>query len=149
MLIRYVASLKPATMVLWCYLLWYLVTVVNHFDPSWRLWLNALGISALVGTALVLSVGLASLRSGSRWIPFRLFLMPFCVSSFASLIKGKGFLLVLPPTRLELLQSLGACAAFLTIVFSIQALERHHRARRLARDAPIAGANASSTTAES
>ena len=27
----------------------------------------------------------------------RLFLMPFCVSSFSQLIKGKGFVLVFPP----------------------------------------------------
>ena len=34
---------------------------------------------------------------GDRWQIFRLFLMPFCVSSFAALVKDAGFLLVFPP----------------------------------------------------
>lgn len=46
--------------------------------------------------------------------------MPFCVSSFASLIKGKGFLLVIPPTLTELATSLGACVAFIILVVVIK-----------------------------
>jgi hypothetical protein len=107
-------------MVLWCYLIWYVVTVVHHFDPSPRIWLNSLGISAVIGTALLLSL------SGGRnpWETFRLFLMPFCVSSFSSLIKGQGFILVVPPRLSELTVSLTACAGFLAIVFFIKRLTR-------------------------
>ena len=126
-MLRYLASLPPAMMVLWCYLIWYLVTVVNHFDPSPRLWLNAVGISVLVGAALVLSVGVSSLRKSSKWTTFRLFLMPFCVSSFASLIKGKGFLLVIPPTLSERIASFGACMAFILIVMGVKAATRQQR----------------------
>ncbi len=123
-LIRYFANLKPSMAVLWCYLIWYLVTVTNHFDPAWRLWLNSLGISLLIGTALVLSVGAASLRSTGKWTVFRLYLMPFCVSSFASLIKGQDFMLVLPPTAAERWQSFGACLAFLGWVAAVKAWAR-------------------------
>lgn len=121
--VRYLASLKAPTLVLWCYLIWYLVTVAHHFDPSPRLWLNSVGISLLIGTALVLSVGVQSMRTASRWVPFRLFLMPFCVSSFASLIKGQGFVLVLPPARAELVISVGMCGAFLLAVALVQFID--------------------------
>ena len=113
---RYLAGIRAPRMVLWCYLIWYLVTVAHHFDPSPRLWLNSLGIAAVIGTALLLSL------NGSRnpWETFRLFLMPFCVSSFSSLIKGQGFFLVIPPAPSELAVSLSACAAFLVAVFLLK-----------------------------
>jgi hypothetical protein len=64
---RYLVALPPGKAVLWCYLLWYLSTAVHHFDPSPGLWLNALGLSVLIGIALTLSVG-GSLRfSANRW----------------------------------------------------------------------------------
>jgi hypothetical protein len=138
MLIRYLASLRPGMLVLWCYLIWYVVTVVNHFDPNPRLWLNSLGISGLIGAALVLSVGLEALRTAGPWAIVRLFLMPFCVSSFASLIKGKGFLLVIPPTGAEQAASFGACAAFLLLVAVIKGVTRPPRARPDASPEPSA-----------
>jgi hypothetical protein len=118
--IRYLSTIRTPRMVLWCYLIWYVVTVVHHFDPSPRIWLNSLGISAVIGTALLLSL------SGGRnpWETFRLFLMPFCVSSFSSLIKGQGFILVVPPRLSELTVSLIGCAVFLSTVFLIKRLTR-------------------------
>lgn len=130
MLIRYLRSLRPAMAVLWCYLIWYLVTVLNHFQPSPGLWLNSAGISLLIGTALVLSVGVASLRSSGGWSTFRLYLMPFCVSSFASLIKDQGFFLVIPPTPVEQIESLGACGAFLLTVAAAKAVSHRLAGRR-------------------
>lgn len=112
----YFASLGVGKTVLWCYLIWYLVTLANYFDPSPAIWLNSLGISAVVGLALLLSVGNASSRAADHWQTFRLFLMPFCVSSFSSLIKGQGFVLVLPPRLSELFMSLGLCLAFVLFV---------------------------------
>ena len=50
----------------------------------------------------------------------RLFLMPFCVSSFSQLIKGQGFVLVFPPDLREIAISLGACALFVTIVLLVK-----------------------------
>jgi hypothetical protein len=45
------------------------------------------------------------------WPTFRLFLTPFCVSSFASLVKGKGFVLVFSPRWEEMAVAAGLCAA--------------------------------------
>lgn len=56
--------------VLWCYLIWYLVVVCLYFDPAPTLWLNSLGISALIGTSLLLSVGNASRRLPEGWQVF-------------------------------------------------------------------------------
>ena len=54
----------------------------------------------------------------------RLFLMPFCVSSFSQLIKGKGFVLVFPPDLHEIAISLGACAAFVLLVWIVRRVAR-------------------------
>jgi hypothetical protein len=110
-LLRYFAHLPAGKQVLWCYLIWYLVTVVALFDPSPTLWLNSVGISAVIGFALQLSV--AKGAQTARWQTFRLFMMPFGVSSFASLIKGKGYVLVFPSDLQLLLISVAACGAFL------------------------------------
>ena len=116
----YFARLTASKIVLWCFLIWYASTVVHHFDAAPSIWLNALGISALIGVALYLSVREPGKPPPDRWTMLRLFLMPFCVSSFSQLIKGKGFLLVFPPSMRELAVSLGACAAFVAIVFLLK-----------------------------
>ena len=59
-------------------------------------------------------------RAPDRWTVVRLFLMPFCVSSFSQLIKGKGFVLVFPPSLHEIAISLAACAVFVAIVLAIK-----------------------------
>lgn len=119
-MIRYFAKISRGKVVLWCYLVWYLVTVYHHFDPSPRIWLNSLGISAVIGIALLLSVSRQPSSHTDHWQTFRLFLMPFCVSSFSSLIKGNGYILILPPQLNEQLHSIGACLLFLALVYSIK-----------------------------
>jgi hypothetical protein len=49
-----------------------------------------------------------------RWQLFRLYMAPFAVSSFAALVKGKGFILVVFPTPKENAIALGSCALFTT-----------------------------------
>jgi hypothetical protein len=110
-LVTYLSRLSNGKLVLWCYLVWYLSTVAHHFDPSPAIWLNSLGISAVIGVALMLSVSGGAARN-DPWQAFRLFAMPFCVSSFSSLIKGKGFLLVFPPSSSELAAAICACLLF-------------------------------------
>ena len=119
-MLRYFASLTAGKTILWCYLLWYLITVFNYFDPSPAIWLNSVGISAVIGFALVLSVGGSTLKDADRWQTFRLFLMPFCVSSFSSLIKGQGFILIIPPRATEQLVSVGVCVAFVVFVAALK-----------------------------
>jgi hypothetical protein len=98
--------------VLWCFLIWYIATVIHYFDPAPAIWLNALGISAIIGCALYLSVREPGRPPPDRWTTFRLFLMPFCVSSFSQLIKDRGFVLIFPPDVHEIAVALGACALF-------------------------------------
>ncbi len=111
--LRYFAGLRTPRLVLWCYLVWYLVTVAHEFSPSPRLWMNSLGISGVIGLALLLSV---SSSGRDSWQTFRLFLMPFCVSSFSGLIKDRGYFLIFPPDVAQLLLTTGTCAGFVLVV---------------------------------
>jgi hypothetical protein len=122
--LRYFANLTPGKIVLWCFLLWYLATVIHHFDPTPGIWLNALGISVIIGIALYLSVLEPGKARPDRWTVMRLFLMPFCVSSFSQLIKGQGFVLVFPPDVHEIAISLTACAGFVAAVLLIKRFTR-------------------------
>lgn len=110
-LLTYLGQLNAAKQILWCYLLWYGAIVVYYFDPTPELWLNAAGISLVIGIALNLSVDASPRRY--CWQTFRLFLTPFCVSSFASLIKDRGFFLIIPPDRQATLTGVILCTAFL------------------------------------
>jgi hypothetical protein len=122
--VRYLANLKAGKIILWCFFLWYLATVIQHFDATRAIWLNALGISAIVGCALYLSVREPGKPPPDRWTVLRLFMMPFCVSSFSALIKGKGFVLVFPPDVSEIAISLVGCAAFVAAVFVVKRVSR-------------------------
>ncbi len=75
--LQYLAKLSNGKLVLWCYLIWWASTVIHHFDPSPTLWLNSVGISAVIGVALILSVGGLSSATKDKWQTFRLFAMPF------------------------------------------------------------------------
>lgn len=121
-LIKYFSTITTGKVVLWCYLIWYLVTVFLRFDPSPNLWLNSAGISIVIGVGLLLSVSQSSDSRADRWQTFRLFLMPFCVSSFSSLIKGHGYILIFPSKTDELVLSIAACTVFIVFVITIKKL---------------------------
>lgn len=117
MLRRYLANLSTGRLILWCYLIWYLVVLVRYFDPSLRLWLTSLGLSAIIGFALYLSTVSGTNKVKLEfWQVFRLFLMPFCVSSFAALVKGKGFMLIFSPRIEEIGIAVGLCLGLCAIV---------------------------------
>jgi len=120
--LRYLAGLTAGRVLLWCYLLWYLVVLVRYFDPDPRLWLTSFGMSLIIGLALYVSTtSSAGVRGGlGFWPTVRLFMMPFCVSSFAALVKGKGFILVFSPNASDLLWGAGLCASFLATVFAVK-----------------------------
>jgi hypothetical protein len=107
--IRYFASLRVPKLALWCYLAWYLTMVANYFDPSPVIWLTALGMSALIGIALIFATKVQG-QGMDRWTKIRLFMFPFCVSSYSTLIKGKGFILIFPTHIRPLLTGLAVCA---------------------------------------
>ncbi|MEZ5529836.1 MAG: hypothetical protein R3E57_07870 [Porticoccaceae bacterium] len=123
-MIDYVINLTKGKIVLWCYLIWYLVTLNFYFDPSPRLWLNSLGISAVIGLALLLSVTRPPGARPDHWQTFRLFMMPFGVSSFSSLIKNQGFILIIPPRIEEQLATTGACLLFVALVLLVKRANR-------------------------
>jgi hypothetical protein len=123
---RYLRNLTPARAILWCYAIWYLLVLFRYFDANPRIWLTALGLSGIVGLALLMSTR-AALGSGSRlegWGIFRLFLMPFCVSSFAALVKGRGFVLIFPPSWAENIVGVCACAIFVAVTLALRRRER-------------------------
>ncbi len=118
--IRYFKNISNGKIVLWCYLIWYVVTLYYYFDSSLGIWLNSIGISIVIGIALMLSVSKSNSQQNDHWQTFRLFMMPFCVSSFSSLIKGQGFILIVPPKPIEQVTSVGACIIFLIFVFCVK-----------------------------
>src|SRR5437016_3930664 len=111
-LIPYLANLSKGRLILWCYFIWYLVVLVRYFDPSARLWLTSLGLSLIIGFALFVSTTAASENKVKLepWQIIRLFMMPFCVSSFSALVKGKGFVLIFSPDPKEILIAVALCA---------------------------------------
>lgn len=112
----YLAQLRTPKIILWCYLIWYAVMAKFYFDARLALWINSVGISVVIGTALILSVlPPGGIRAMDKWAVARLFMMPFCVSSFAALIKDQGFVVVFSPRLRENVIALGACALFVAV----------------------------------
>jgi hypothetical protein len=123
---RYLTNLSTGRLILWCYFIWYCVVLVRYFDPSVRLWLTSLGLSAIIGVALYLSTagsGTTKVKL-DRWQLFRLFLMPFCVSSFAALVKEEKFILIFSPRIQEVALAVALCVALCLIVFGLKQLQR-------------------------
>jgi hypothetical protein len=121
-LLRYLARLTIGRIILWCYAIWYAVNVTNHFDARPRLWLTSIGLSGIIGFALLISTRSSSTGTTTldRWQVFRLFLMPFCVSSFAALVKDAGYILVFPPGPKENLVGMAFVIAFVFVVYSLK-----------------------------
>ena len=118
-LIQYLYEIKLDKAILWCYLIWYVTVVCFHFDPSVKIWINSIGISAVIGTGLMLSVS-SSKGERDRWQAFRLYLMPFCVSSFSALIKDQGFIVFISPNIKETIVSVSCCVLFLLVILVVK-----------------------------
>jgi len=122
--LRYLAHLSTGRLILWCYLIWYLVVLVRYFDSNPRTWLTSVGLSVIIGFALYIS----STTHGNkleRWQIIRLFLMPFFVSSFAALVKGKNFVLIFSPDPREIFAALVLCGAFSGLVFLLKRVKKN------------------------
>jgi hypothetical protein len=118
----YFRRLSAPKTLLWCYLIWYAVAAFRYFDPNPGLWASSLGLGAIMGTALYLSTAYADRehRPLGHWPVFRFYLMPFCVSSFSQLIKGRGFVLIFHPDLAGNLTALASCATFLAFVLLLK-----------------------------
>jgi hypothetical protein len=126
-MIGYFARLSGPKLVLWCYLAWYVSIVACYFDPAPLLWLSSLGIAALIGIGLNFATRVPG-QGMERWVVFRLFMFPFCVSSYSALIKGKGFILLFPTERGPLLVGVTACAGMVGWRFLCRVLVREREA---------------------
>lgn len=113
----YLSELSLPRYVLWCYLLWWFGVAIPYFEPDLSLWSTCVGMSAIIGTGLYLSTAYAGAVRTTlpRWTVARLYMMPFCVSSFAALIKGRGFVLVFHPDWAGNAWPLAGCALLGTL----------------------------------
>jgi hypothetical protein len=120
-LVAYLRGLSTGRLILWCYFIWYVVVLAHYFEPRLRLWLTSLGLSVIIGVALYISTtaGTNNVKL-DRWQTFRLFLMPFCVSSFAALVKDDGFILIFSPRWQELALAAALCAVLCGVVFALK-----------------------------
>src|SRR5262249_53166264 len=116
-------DLTNGRIILWCYAVWYGANVANHFDARLQLWLTSVGLGVIIGTALWIST-----RSATRgttqldgWQIFRLYLMPFSVSSFAALVKDAGYILIFPSNLRENLIGFALMAGFVLLVWACKA----------------------------
>lgn len=125
-MIKYLAAVKTKIKILWCYLLWYLFFVVKYFDTDLYLWGCSLGISILVGFALNINAHESLwefLKFKDKWKTIRFFIIPFCVSSFPAVIKGKGFILFFSPKISENIVALLFCCLFWTSTYFFKKIE--------------------------
>ena len=122
-MVAYFASLKAPKLILWCYLAWYVAIVARYFDPMPTLWMSSIGIAAIIGFALTLATQQQGQRA-DRWVRFRLYLFPFCVSSYSALIKGKGFILLFPCEMRGLVGGIMACGLVVTVHLLCKFLRR-------------------------
>ncbi len=122
--ISYMKCLTLGRALLWCYLIWYLVMAAAYFDPAPSLWLTSAGLSLIIGCALILSLSGPQAMRLDRWQRFRMFCIPFCVSSFSALVKDRGFILIFSPQPAETGLAIAFCAAFLAIAGLVRVLAR-------------------------
>jgi hypothetical protein len=122
MVLRYLGNLSNGRLTLWCYFIWYLTVLIRYFDANPRLWGTSIGLAVIIGYALYVnttSTGKTRVRL-ERWQVVRLYLMPFCVSSFAALVKGKGFVLIFSPNPKEILVAIAACLLLVATVLLLR-----------------------------
>ncbi|MGY5355140.1 hypothetical protein [Wenyingzhuangia sp. IMCC45467] len=118
-IINYLKNIRTQKIILWCYLIWYITVISIYFTPSLKLWSSAIGISSIIGFALVLSTNQQGAKQDT-WSKIRLFVFPFCVSSYSATIKDYDFILLFPSNTHHLLIASLACLLFLTIVFCVK-----------------------------
>ena len=115
----YFKNLCTAQYLLWSYFIWYLTIITFHFDNDPEIWFSALGISIIIGIALVLSTTCWPIEIKKLNVrqTLRLFIIPFCVSSYATLIKGQGFTFIFPPEIKTSSIAVLAIIVFITFLF--------------------------------
>jgi hypothetical protein len=119
-LFAYLKTLNTPRIVLWCYLIWYLAMAGFYFDPAPGIWLTSIGLSIIIGISLELSSRVSGAPRARGWTLFRLYLTPFCVSSFAALVKDRGFILIFSPVLMETGLAIAGCVGFWLMVLLLR-----------------------------
>lgn len=122
--LKYFKNITTQKIILWCYLVWYLTIISIYFEASLKLWTSSIGISLIIGFALILSTIQQGIKQ-NIWVKIRLFLFPFCVSSYSATIKDYDFILLFPSNLLHLSISILNCLLFLLTIFCIKTFYRH------------------------
>lgn len=118
-IVKYVLKMKTPKIILWCYLIWYFSIISIYFESSIKLWASSIGISLIIGFALILSTNQQGIKQ-DKWVKFRLFLFPFCVSSYSAIIKGHDFILLFPNNKIHFLIGAMNCLLFIILIWSIK-----------------------------
>lgn len=119
--LKYFKNITIQNIVLWCYFIWYLTIMSLYFEASFKLWASSLGIALIIGFALVLSTNQQGVKQ-DVWVKVRLFLFPFCVSSYSATIKDYDFILLFPSNWLHLFIATLNCLLFLIPIWCIKFL---------------------------
>ena len=117
--LNYFKNVTNQKIILWCYLVWYVTIISIYFETSLKLWASSVGISFIIGFALILSTTQQGIKQ-NIWVKVRLFLFPFCVSSYSATIKDYDFILLFPSNVFHLLISIFNCLLFLVLVWCIK-----------------------------
>lgn len=112
--VRYLATLDRRRFILWTAFLWYATIAIRLGDGDHAEWLRSMGIAVIVGSILTLNAVPAQgrWRDVEFWPAFRFFLIPFCVSSFSALAKGRDFFLIFPLDATDNLAAVGVIVLF-------------------------------------
>ena len=122
-MIRYFSTINYPKRILWCYLVWYIAIVAQYFEPLFSMWVSSIGIAVIIGFALNLATNQkAQIRD--RWVVYRLYIFPFCVSSYSALIKDKGFFLLFPTELKPITIATVSCLSFLSFTFLCRRLHK-------------------------
>jgi hypothetical protein len=120
-MVSYFGKLEATKKILWCYLIWYLAIVSQYLELNLGLWMSSIGISVLIGFALNLAARQKG-QSPDKWVVFRLYIFPFCVSSYSALIKDKGFFLLFPTSLTPLFFGIASCTIFVLFTYLCKVL---------------------------
>lgn len=137
-MIRYFSTIDYPKRILWCYLVWYIAIVIQYFEPHFSMWISSIGIAVLIGFAL----NLATSQKGQirdKWVILRLYIFPFCVSSYSALIKDKGFFLLFPTEFKPITIAVSSCAIFISFTIFCRLLhKKQNRANKAVLTTPKA-----------
>ncbi len=124
-ILNYFKNITTQKIILWCYLVWYLTIISIYFEASLKLWASSIGISFIIGFALILSTNQQGIKQ-NVWVKIRLFLFPFCVSSYSATIKDYDFILLFPSNLTHLSISILNCLLFLLPIWCIKTFYRNN-----------------------